>query len=64
MSRVNIVTDDNLATDLTVEVLSIHAGSMKTIVITDEADGQQVMVYEDEIENLIAALIELKGEIK
>lgn len=51
-------------TDLTVQLVQIHSGVMVTLVITDQADQQQIMVYDDEIDGLIEALITLKGNLK
>lgn len=61
---IKIKTNQGYDTDITVETLTIHHGAMVTLVITDQEDEHQIMVYSDEIDNLIAALIELKGELK
>lgn len=61
---IKIKTTDGHDTDITVKTLSIHHGAMVTLLITDQADGHEVLVYSDEIDNLIAALLELKGELK
>lgn len=51
-------------TDLTVQLVEIHGGAMVTLVITDQADKESIMVYDDEIDGLIEALIKLKGDLK
>lgn len=51
-------------TDLTVQLVEIHGGSMVTLVITDQADKESIMVYDDEIDGLIEALTKLKGDLK
>lgn len=61
---IKVKTTAGHETDITVELLTIHEGAFVTLVITDQADDHQVMVYDDEIDNLIAALIQLKGELK
>lgn len=48
-------------TDITVQLLDINGGAMKIIVITDQADEEQIAVYDDEIDGLIEALSALKG---
>jgi hypothetical protein len=61
---INIKTNQGHDTDITVDTLTIHGGGVVTLLITDQAAEQQVMVYDDEIDNLIEALIKLKGELK
>jgi|InoplaM2AM_1038554.scaffolds.fasta_scaffold10177_2 hypothetical protein len=61
---IKVRTNQGHDTNITVETLTIHSGAMVTLVITDQSDEQQIMVYDDEIDNLIAALMELKGELK
>ncbi|QHZ60111.1 hypothetical protein PJKIFABJ_00175 [Pseudomonas phage PE09] len=61
---IDVKTTAGHDTDLTVELLDIHSGGMTIMVITDQADGESIAVYDDEIDNLIAALIELKGKLK
>lgn len=61
---IHVKTSEGLDTDLTVQTLSIHGGGMVTLVVSDRSDNNQIMVYDDEIDNLIAALQELKGELK
>lgn len=58
MIDIKTITGDD--TDITVSVINIHGGAMKMLVITDEADQQQVGVYDDEIDNLIEALLKAK----
>jgi hypothetical protein len=61
---IDIVTTQGHETNLTVQLLHIHEGAFTTIVITDQADKESVMVYDDEIDNLIEALTKLKGELR
>lgn len=61
---IKIKTNAGLDTDLTVQLLPIHEGAMVTLVITDQADQESIMVYDDEIDGLIEALNKLKGELR
>jgi hypothetical protein len=61
---IKVKTNQGYDTDITVQLLPIHSGAMVTLVITDQADGASVMVYDDEIDGLIEALIKLKGELR
>lgn len=61
---IKVFTKDGHETDITVQLLSIHGGAMVTLVITDQSDQQQIMIYDDEIAALIEALNQLKGELK
>ncbi|CUR44241.1 hypothetical protein VCM_00022 [Pseudomonas phage VCM] len=61
---IEIKTTAGHDTDLTVQLVPIHSGAMVTLVITDQADKESIMVYDDEIDGLIEALIKLKGELK
>lgn len=61
---IKVKTTTGFCTDLTVQVVSINGGAMKIAVITDQSDKESISVYEDEIDTLIAALLEIKGELK
>jgi hypothetical protein len=61
---IKIKTNQGHDTDITVELLTIHEGAFVTLVITDQADKESIMVYDDEIDGLIEALTKLKGELK
>ena len=61
---IKVKTTAGLDTDLTVQLLEIHDGAMVTLVITDQADEESVMVYDDEIDGLIEALQALKGGLR
>lgn len=61
---IKVKTNQGHDTDITVQTLSIHSGAMVTLVITDQADKESIMVYDDEIDGLIEALIKLKGELR
>lgn len=61
---IKVKTTAGLDTDLTVQLLEIHDGAMVTLVITDQADQESIMVYDDEIDGLIEALNRLKGGLK
>ncbi|WVS24579.1 hypothetical protein PSPHG_CDS_0098 [Pseudomonas phage Psxphi15] len=60
---IEVKTTAGYDTDLTVELVEIH-GVAVTLVITDQADKESIMVYDDEIDGLIEALIKLKGDLK
>ncbi|ATN92858.1 hypothetical protein QGX11_gp095 [Pseudomonas phage PPSC2] len=60
MDIIDVVTTHGHSTDLTVQPVSIHSGGMVICVITDKADGESIAVYDDEIDNLIAALVRAK----
>ena len=61
---IKIKTNQGHDTDITVQLLPIHSGAMVTLVITDQADKESIMVYDDEIDGLIEALTKLKGELR
>jgi hypothetical protein len=60
---IKVKTTGGHDTDITVQLLDIH-GAMKIIVITDQADEEQIAVYDDEIDGLIEALNALKGGLR
>ncbi len=61
---IKVKTTAGHETDITVQLLEIHSGAMVTLVITDQADQESVMIYDDEIDGLIEALQALKGQLK
>jgi hypothetical protein len=63
-NMIKVKTTAGLDTDLTVQLMDIHDGAMVTLVITDQADQESIMVYDDEIDGLIEALNRLKGGLK
>lgn len=63
MESIEILTREGQETDLTVSVVSIHGGGFTIAVITDKTDDTTITVYDDEIDNLIAALIAVKDKL-
>lgn len=61
---IKVKTTAGLDTDLTVQLMDIHGGAMRILVITDQSDQESVGVYDDEIDGLIEALNRLKGGLK
>lgn len=61
---IKIKTNQGYDTDITVKTLKIHGEALSVLVITDQADKEAVMIYEDEVDSLIEALTKLKGELK
>lgn len=60
---IKIVGEDGSHTDITVSVLHINSGTMPFLVITDQADQEQIGIHADEIDSLIEALKQAKVEM-
>lgn len=64
ISTTHILTKHGHETRTAVKVVSALNDGFRFVVIEDTDDGNSVVVYEDEIDNLIEALTNLKGELK
>lgn len=64
MDIIDVMTTHGHTTDITVQPVSILGGGMVIAVITDIRDGESIAVYDDEIDNLIAALLQAKEFMK
>lgn len=63
IKHVDLKTKDGHDTDIRVSLVDNHCGFV-ILTLTDKEDGESIVIYDDEIDNLIELLNELKGELK
>ncbi|ANA49237.1 hypothetical protein PMW_112 [Pseudomonas phage phiPMW] len=64
IKSIDLKTKDGHDTDIRVSLISKHDGGFVLVTLSDKHDGESIAIYDDEIDNLITILTELKGELK